>query len=309
VLQGQVANTSPEIRELLQQWTQTLEAPLPAFVHCAENTGCYTHPLLQLVEPLGLRFWLEDPLQLKQSMGRQRRKTDAVDAHNIAEYCRCKYPQAKWYVPPSLLRGQLRQLSHKRTKLVRLRQSLSTSAQTRAEFPLHAPNEVCQTIDQEMIDVINQQLHTLDAEIKRLIQSDPCAKRKMEIARSVPGIGPKNVLVILAITGLFERIPSARACAAYAGLVPYDFQSGTSVRRRSRVSRAVSKELKTALHQGAQFLIIRPSPFKELYDRLRAKGRSYKQAINAVRHKMVRVLYACLEKDVIYDKKTHAGLA
>ncbi|MBB4081161.1 transposase [Lewinella aquimaris] len=309
VQEGQVANTPTAIGKLLRQWSKRWETDLAAFAHCVENTGRYTYPLLGLVEPLGLHLWMEDPLQLKRSMGRQKRKTDAVDARNIAEYCRWKHERATWYTPPSALSLHLRELSHSRTKLVRMRQSLHTSHRAKEAFALVPPNAVGQRLNCQLIEAIDQQLAALDLEILRLIEADERARRKLEIARSVPGIGPKNVVVILAITGLFERIASARACAAYAGLVPYEFQSGTSIHRRSRVSRAVSKPLKTALHQGAQFLIMRPSPFKELYDRLRAKGRTYRQAINAVRNKMIRVLYTCLKKDVTYDKKVHAGLA
>lgn len=309
VEEGQVANTASAIAKLLRGWSKTLAADLAAFAHCVENTGRYTHPLLGLVEPLGLRLWMEDPLQLKRSMGRQKRKTDAVDARNIAEYCRYKCAQATWYTQPSPLSIHLRELSHARTKLVRTRQSLRTSRQAKEAFGLVEPNEVCQAVQQELVAVIGQKLATLDEEILRIIKADEQAKRKLEIARSVPGIGPKNVVVILAITGIFERISSARACAAYAGLVPYEFESGTSIRKRNRVSRAVSKELKTALHQGAISLIRSPSPFKELYDRLRVRGRTFRQAINAVRNKMLRVLYTCMEKNVMYDKKIHAGLA
>ena len=307
--EGQVPNQAAAITRLLQRLSRELDATLIDFAHCVENTGRYTNPLLSVVQPLGLRLWLEDPLHLKRSMGRQKRKTDAVDARNIAEYCRWKHAQATWYEQPSELRLQLRELSTTRTKLVRYKQSLYTSRQAKQAFKLVAPNPVDQQVKQHLIETLETQIDALDAEILRLIEADVTARRKLEIARSVPGIGPKNVMVILAITGLFERIRSARACAAYAGLVPYEYESGTSVRKANRVSRAVSKQLKTALHQGAVFLIVRPSPFQDLYQRLRAKGRTYRQAINAVRNKMIRVLYTCLERDVIYDKKIHAALA
>lgn len=309
VHEGQIANTKTAIAKVLQRWSQELDTAVEDFAHCVENTGRYTHPLLGLVDPLGLRLWLEDPLHLKRSMGRQKRKTDQVDARNIAEYCRWKHRQATWYTQPSELNLHLRELSQTRTKLLRFKQAQHTSCQARESHGLVAPNGVCQLISEELVQELAQKITRLDSEILRLLEADEEAKRKLQIARSVPGIGPKNVIVILAITGLFERIGSARACAAYAGLIPYEHESGTSVRKGNRVSRAVSKQLKTALHQGAQFLIIRPSPFKDLYDRLRAKGRTYRQAINAVRHKMIRVLYACLEKDVMYDKNIHAGLA
>ena len=307
--EGQLANTATAIGKQLQQWAKQLGVGLQAFAHCVEHTGRYTHPLLSLVEPLGLSLWLEDPLQLKRSMGRQRHKTDVVDARNIAEYCRCKHAQASWYTPPSELSIHLGELSRTRTKLLRMKQSLQTRHQAKEDFGLISPSAVSQAVEQELVTVLEQKLALVEQEILRLIEADEAAKRKLDIARSVPGIGAKNVVAILAITGLFERISSARACAAYAGLVPYAFESGSSVRRRSRVSRAVSKELKTALHQGAHFLIIHDSPFKALYQRLRARGHTYRQAVNAVRNKMVRVLYACLKKDVLYEKKVHAGLA
>jgi len=125
----------------------------------------------------------------------------------------------------------------------------------------------------------------------------------------VPGIGPKNVLAIIAITEMFNKITTASACASYAGISPHQHQSGSSLKRAGRVSKAANRELKTAFHQGAQFLIIHPSPFQALYQRLRDKGRSYRQAINAVRNKMIKVLYACLDKNVTYDKKYHNSFA
>jgi transposase len=118
----------------------------------------------------------------------------------------------------------------------------------------------------------------------------------------------KNSIVILVITGLFERIPSAGKCASYAGISPHERQSGTTLRQRFRASRSASRSLKTAFHQGAMSLIQGDNLFNQLYRRLRAKGRSHKQAINAVRNKIIKVLYACLGKDTMYCKKYHQNL-
>ena len=177
------------------------------------------------------------------------------------------------------------------------------------QFSLIPIDESTATIFQDHLQQMQQQLKQIEQQIEACIaEADQTIQRKVAVARSVPGIGPKNSITILVITGLFERISSARKCASYAGISPHERQSGTTLRQRFRASRSASRSLKTAFHQGAMSLIKGDNLFNQLYRRLRANGRSHKQAINAVRNKIIKVLYACLEKDTMYCKKYHENL-
>ncbi|WP_420458588.1 transposase [Neolewinella sp.] len=160
------------------------------------------------------------------------------------------------------------------------------------------------------VQQMKKNLAELNARLTALMQEDERMRRLYRITQSVPGRGPKNSLVVLALTQLYQKISTARACcASYAGISPHTYQSGSqSVRRKPRTSKASSAELKTAIHLGAMSLIKHDNLYRQRYDRLRAKGKAHRSAINAVRNKMLRVLYACIEKDTLYQKDRHVSL-
>ena len=312
ISEGKVRNETSFIYTLLCQLAQQHDVTISEFLHCVENTGQYCHPLLGLTaQHPEFYVWLEDPLQLHRSMGRQKNKTDVIDARNIAEYCLLHHRKAKQYQLPSKLQQQVDFINKMRLRLVRQKQSLSTSLNERKAFALEPLDELSVNIIEQQLSATMQALKQLEKRLEQLIAKDVKAARSYAVARSVLGFGPKNTITVMAITGLFEKISTAKACASYAGISPHPRQSGKCLNRASRTSRAASKELKTAIHQGAKYLIAPQcdSPFKDIYQRLRNKGRTYNQAINAVRNKMITVLYACLEKDTLYDKKVHQSLA
>lgn len=306
--EGEVKNDRSSIRALLQQLAQQHEVFLGEFLHCVENTGQYCHPLLGLSAQLPeLYIWLEDPLQLNRSMGRQKNKTDIIDARNVSEYCLLHHRKATQYQLPSQLQQQVDFINKMRLRLVRHKQALGTSLEERKAFVLGPLDKLSVELIKQQLEATKKTITELEQRLEHLIAKDTKAARKYAIARSVLGFGPKNTLTVMAITGLFEKIPTAKACASYAGISPHPRQSGKCLKRNSRISRAASKELKTAIHQGAKYLITPQcdSPFKDIYQRLRLRGRTYNQAINAVRNKMITVLYACLQKDTMYEKKVH----
>jgi transposase len=309
VEEGVVVNQSSKIKTLLRSWTKRYNLKFEDFLHCMENTGLYCNPMRLLVNKLGIHLWIDDPYHLNRSMGRQKDKTDKVDARNIAEYCVCNSHKSKLYEQPKPLALHIDSLSKTRTKLVRYKQSMETSINEKSKFTLVKMDTQERKVIEGTIAHFTKQIEAIEKQIEKLIKSDKEAKRKMEIARSIPGIGPKNVIPILAITGLFEKVKTGKACASYAGISPHKYESGTSVKKRSRTSRAANKQLKTAFHQGAKFLLVRPSRYREIYDRLREKGLSYRQATNALRNRMITILYACLEKDELYDKNYQNRLA
>lgn len=307
--EGQIANTLESLKQLLKRFTQDYGASVELTLHGAENTGQYTNRLYQLSQECGAHLWVQDALHLHKSLGRQRDKSDQIDAGLIADYIRRHSDQACLYQLPSKFLLKLKSLYRLRKTLVKTLQRTQTSYREMKEFELVSMDEQDTQIIEQHIDQTRQQLRKLEQRIEECFaQADETVKRRIEIARSIPGIGPKNVLSIMVITGNFERIPSAEKCASYAGICPHIRQSGTSLRARFRSSRSASRELKTAFHQGAMSLIRGDNPFNSIYRRLREKGRSHKQAINAVRNKIITVLYACLKNDSTYCKKRHLRL-
>lgn len=116
---------------------------------------------------------------------------------------------------------------------------------------------------------------------------------------SMPGVGIKTASIILAeLAG--KHFPTPAALASYAGLAPTTRQSGTSI-KSERVSHSGNKRLKRALFLSA-FATIRTDPIsRAYYDRKRAEGKRHNQAIIALAHRRLTVMFAMLRDGCLYD--------
>ena len=127
------------------------------------------------------------------------------------------------------------------------------------------------------------------------------------VLTSMPGIGLRTASVLIAeLTG--KAFTSSAALASYAGLAPTTRQSGTSI-KSERVSHSGNKRLKRALFLSA-FAAIRTDPVsRAYYDRKRNQGKRHNQAIIALAHRRLTVLYAMLRDGSLYDTPQQAQAA
>ncbi len=64
---------------------------------------------------------------------------------------------------------------------------------------------------------------------------------------TIPGIGRKTAIMLIVLTGGFERFSSASELCSYAGLTPMIRQSGSSVKGRPRISKMGNQKLRNLL--------------------------------------------------------------
>ncbi|MGP5588486.1 IS110 family transposase [Glutamicibacter ardleyensis] len=119
------------------------------------------------------------------------------------------------------------------------------------------------------------------------------------VLTSMPGVAVRTSAIIIAeISG--KTFTSAAALASYAGLAPTTRQSGTSI-KSERVSHSGNKRLKRALFHTA-FASIRFDPTsRAYYDRKRAQGKRHNQALIALAHRRLTVLFAMIRDGSLYD--------
>ena len=104
------------------------------------------------------------------------------------------------------------------------------------------------------------------------------------------------------LSALVKRFTDAKALAAFAGLAPRVIESGSSVRGRGILSHYGVTWLRSQLYMCALSAMRWNKQCRELYLRLRAKGKSKKTAILAVAHKLIRQIYAVLTNNTLFDK-------
>mgnify|MGYP002724471878 CR=1 FL=1 len=143
-------------------------------------------------------------------------------------------------------------------------------------------------------------LHIQRADVAREVEEIVVNHPLYLVLTSMPGVGIRTAAVIIAeLSG--KRFKNAAALASYAGLAPTTRQSGTSI-KSERVSHSGNKRLKRALFLSA-FAVIRTDPVsRAYYDRKRDQGKRHNQALIALAHRRLGVLYAMIRDGSLYDQ-------
>ena len=135
----------------------------------------------------------------------------------------------------------------------------------------------------------------LEQQIKTHIDQHPGLKGDQDLLLSIPGVGEKTARWLLAELPDVSQFASAQAAAAYAGLAPREYRSGTSVKRATRLTKRGNSRLRKALYFPA-ITAARHNPLVQaLYDRLMAAGRPRMVAVCAAMRKLLMLCYGVLK--------------
>ena len=132
---------------------------------------------------------------------------------------------------------------------------------------------------------------------------------KFRLPTLLDGVGDITAAYLIVVTNNFKLAKSGKAHACYAGLAPFEYQSGSSVRGRSRVSYFANKSLKSLIHMGAISSLFHSEEMKAYYERKVNEGKHKMVVINAIRNKIIRRIYACVTKGKKYEKNYMRSLA
>src|SRR5262249_19592367 len=122
-----------------------------------------------------------------------------------------------------------------------------------------------------------------------------------DLLASIPAAGAVSAQAFWAGLRGPARFASAQQAAAYAGLAPREYGSGTSVRKRTRLSKAGNARLRKALYLPA-LTAIRFNPLlKALFERLVAAGQARKAAGGGGEGQLLMSAYRVLKSRVPFD--------
>ena len=151
-------------------------------------------------------------------------------------------------------------------------------------------------INGDAIKALVEAIEITDAQIKNIIANDQEINNKMTWATSVPGVGWIIALYLLCYTNEFTMYKKATQLACYAGIAPFPYRSGTTVKGRDKVSPLGNKKLKSLLHIAAVANLRSKNELKDYYDRKVAEGKSKMSVLNALRNKIVSRVTAVIAR-------------
>lgn len=305
VREEECSNEVNALKKTFKSALKTLGTAMDEVLICAEYTGRYIYPLTVACQELDIFLWMDDPTRIKNSMGLTRGKNDAIDAARIAEYAfRYSDKAVRYAIPDAALVSMKNLLSDREFLLTdKKRYQAQLSDQKRYMAPGDFKHKNSRW--KKVIKSIDEQIASIDAEIETLIAADPVLARQKELLVSIDGIGERIAINMIAITGGFTRFQNARQFCSFAGLTPYKYDSGTSVRSKAKISKRSNQTMKALLHLSAVNVATRMKggEYKDYYERKLKEGKHVMCIINVLRAKLVHRMFSVIRRDIEYTKQ------
>jgi transposase len=290
-----IKNDIKEIKKFLQDYRGN------RVMIAMENTGRYNWAFYEASAGFDFTVYVIPPLHLKKSLGLVRGKNDKIDAERIMNFLVKNHMELRPWVCPDASIQKLKVWITERNHRIKSKRQLSAMSKDYSKMKSLGMDKALMKMNKKLMSSLDAQIVAIEKEIELLLGADAKIQKQVELIRSVPGVGKVLSWEILAKTNGFTSIKTAREMACYSGVAPFEFQSGTSIYRRPKVSHLADKTLKSLLHLGAMSAIRFNNDLGEYYRRKVAEGKNKMSVINAVRNKIIHRIYAVIKNQTIYQ--------
>ena len=134
-----------------------------------------------------------------------------------------------------------------------------------------------------------------------LINTIPQYKKQLESITSFKGVGNLSGIILLEFFMRYKNA-TAKEITALAGLDPIEISSGSSIHKKSRISKQGSKLIRNTLFMGTLISIQYNAEMRNFFDRLKTNGKHTTSAQIAVMRKIVTITYSLYKTGTIYDE-------
>lgn len=267
---------------------------------CMEATGVYHFELalyLNKLETIDIMVVNPKAIKYFAIASMQRAKTDPLDSRLILEYIK-KMEFKKW-CPPSenklILQAINRRISQLKNEI------------TREQGRIHAcefKNDIAKDIENDIavnIRHIKKRIKLLEDKAMIIINEEDELKEKFDLLISIKGIARVSAIQILSELVCLPEDMRGEQWVAHSGLDPVAVQSGESINKPSRISKAGNKYLRTAFYMPAWVAVQNELHVKAFYNKLIDAGKKPMQAIVAVMRKLLLAIWGMFNSNTKWD--------
>ena len=283
------SNDEAGIASLLA-WYEAAGVALPLLRVTLEATSTYHRQVAQSLARAGARVDVMNPQRVRSlAIGLEiLDKDDRLDAKVLATAS--ELVARKQIELRNPLHEELRDLS-------RLIDSLkSDNARNKKRLASLPKGGSAHTRLKAAIQALALEIRTAIREWDRLSKEETEIRRRYDLARSVKDVGTETARVVACeLPADLDAFRTDQLCA-YAGVVPRRRRSGNQALPDS-IGEGGNAHLRTGLFMASGRTVFLTHWNKDLYDRLRAKGKTHLQAMIAVIHRMLRNIVAALKRN------------
>lgn len=279
--------------EHLAKWLKGHQA---MSVHaCLEATGQYGDEVAESLYLQGHDVSVVNPARIKRygESKLHRNKTDRADAELIAEFCMKE--------KPALWEPLCPEIKHLRA-LIRRLQALKDNLQQEKNRKKSGERDGWVIKDLAIhIEFLGERIKATEDEIRDLINNTPGLKSQRDLLTSIPGIGDLTANTLLAEVGDFSAFENAPQLAAYAGLNPKSHRSGSSVNKKTQVSKQGRAELRRCLYMPAIVALSCNPVVRSLAERMANTNHQKMEIVIAAMRKLLHLAYGVLKNQIPFD--------
>ena len=262
---------------------ERLRALVPALI-VMEATGGYETVVASAIAAAHLPLAVVNPRQIRdfaRATGRLA-KTDRLDAAVIAHFAEAIRPPAR---PVADAEAQaLGELVARRRQVIEMIVAEGNRRRRASQ------RRVIRAIERHLA-LLQAELSELDGDIDEAIRKSPAWQADADLLQSVPGVGPATLRTLIAELPELGSL-TRRKIAALVGVAPINRDSGTMRGRRTIAGGRPA--VRTGLYM-ATLVASRANPvIAAHYKKLRAAGKTGKQALTACMRKLLVILNAIL---------------
>ena len=262
---------------------------------CLEATGQYGEAIAEYLYEGRHQVSVVNPARIKRygESKLHRNKTDKADAALIAEFCQKENPDPWQPLSPEIkhLRALVRRLEDQKANLQQEVNRLKSGEKDRwvvGDLQIH-------------IDYLQERIAATEKEIEDFINKTPGLKSQQKLLTTIPGIGDLTAHILLAEIGDVSTFDNAPQLAAYAGLNPQGHCSGSSVHKKTRISKQGRSELRRCLYMPAVVALSYNPVIRNLSHRMAVRGSLKMEIVVAAMRKLLHIAYGVLKNQLPFD--------
>jgi len=264
---------------------------------CFEHTGNYGLLLMCQFQSENMIYSVVPALEIKQSQGIVRGKSDVIDAKRIAVYAATHSHKLKPFQLPGENLLKIKSLLTYRSQLVGMSRQLQNSYKSHLLTNKSVDVSLILKDIEQNIDQLKGKIKHLETEVVELITKDPEMKSNFIKACTVKGIGFIIAAYMLVYTNNFTAFDNPRKFNCYAGLAPFEYTSGTSISGKTKTSRLRNKTMKILLFNGANTAANYDHELKAYYKRKKEQGKPHQLIMNNIACKLVYRVFAVVNRE------------
>lgn len=262
-----------------------------------EATGVYYIRLAFYLHNLSCTVSVVNAISIKRyiQMHLERNKTDKKDAQWICRYAMEQQP-AYWQMPDSAY-FESKQLYNTIREYTEQIKRINNQLHSLRLLPVPSKDTIKSL--EKVIICLQKEIKQLEQKLQLLLaQWQP---DQLKNVSSIKGIGKRAAAMLIVFTQGFKYTKNHRQLISFAGLAPTQYSSGSSIQGKPRIYKRGGKNIRDVLYMCSMNAMKTNTACRALYERLRANGKTGKQALVAVMNKLLKQVFAVVKNNTLYQ--------